>query len=72
MFAAGINASALELGMIRVFLLASLVVAALANFGYRTYLRENASEHVKRMCAHEPMNFFYKNQDTDCLARNGR
>jgi hypothetical protein len=58
--------------MIRVILLAFLVVAALANFGYRTYLHENAPERVKQMCAREPMNFFYKNQYTDCLARNGR
>jgi hypothetical protein len=58
--------------MIRTMLLTSLVVAALANFGYRAYLRENAPEHVKQICAHEPMNFFYKNQYTNCLARNGR
>jgi hypothetical protein len=68
----GINASASEWGMIRAILLASLLVAALANFGYRTYLRENAPDRIKQMCAHEPMNFFYKNQYTDCLARNGR
>jgi hypothetical protein len=58
--------------MVRVILLTSLVVAALANFGYWSYLRENAPERVKQMCAHEPMNFFYKNQYTNCLARNGR
>jgi hypothetical protein len=58
--------------MIRVILLASLVVAALANLGYRTYLRESAPERVKQLCAREPMNFFYKNQYTDCLARDGR
>jgi hypothetical protein len=58
--------------MIRIIVLASLVVAALANFGYRAYLRENAPEHVKQICAHEPMNFLHRYQYSDCLARNGR
>jgi hypothetical protein len=58
--------------MIRTIVLTFLVVAALANFGYRAYLRENAPERVKQICAHEPMNFFSRYQYSDCLARDGR
>ena len=57
--------------MLRTVLLTSLVISALANFGYLAYLRQNAPESVKQLCAHKPIGFFYRNQYTDCLARNG-
>jgi hypothetical protein len=48
-----------------------LVVAlALFCFGERYYIRNNAPESVKAKCAREPVDFFYKNQYSDCLRRN--
>ena len=49
----------------------ALVVAlALLSFGEHYYLRNNASEAAKAKCAREPLDFFYKNQYSDCLRRN--
>jgi hypothetical protein len=49
-----------------------LVVLALASFGYRTYVLDYAPEDVKRLCAHEPVNFGSRYQYSSCLARNWR
>jgi hypothetical protein len=49
----------------------ALVVAlALLSFGEHYYLRNNASETAKAKCAREPLDFFYRNQYSDCLRRN--
>jgi hypothetical protein len=49
----------------------ALVVAlALLSFGEHYYLCNNASEAAKAKCAREPLDFFYKNQYSDCLRRN--
>ncbi len=49
----------------------ALVVAlALLSFGEHYYLRNNASDAAKAKCVREPLDFFYKNQYSDCLRRN--
>jgi hypothetical protein len=58
--------------MIRNCLVGLLVVLAVTNFGYRAHLRHATSDEVQIKCAHEKLDFFYKNQFSDCLARNRR
>ena len=46
------------------------VAPALLSFGEHYYPRNNASETAKAKRAREPVDFFYKNQYSDCLCRN--
>jgi hypothetical protein len=62
-------ALALKAGMIRNMLLAGLVLFAVADFAYHSYLLEYAPEAVKLRCAHEPIDFV-KYQYSRCIARN--
>jgi hypothetical protein len=50
-------------------LLAGLVLFAVADFAYHSYLLEYAPEAVKLRCAHEPIDFV-KYQYSRCIARN--
>lgn len=54
------------------FFLCVLVALALASFGYRMYLLKYTPDDIQVKCAHAPLDFFYKHQYTDCLARDGR
>jgi hypothetical protein len=65
------NALALRSAMIRNCLIGLLIVFAVVNFGYRTHVRNTTADDIKTKCAHERVDFFYKNQFSDCLARGG-
>ena len=52
------------------WLIGLLLVLAGAIYAERAYVRANAPESIKATCAREPVDFFDKNQYSDCLRRN--
>ena len=53
----------------RAFWIILLVGLSVITMGEGFYVRATASETAKRLCAHEPVDFFLKSQYTNCLRR---
>jgi hypothetical protein len=56
----------------KIVVITLLIIASLAVTGHTLYLHATISEDVKAKCVKEKRDWLYKNQYTNCLARNGR